>query len=210
MKKRYLLFVMLFIFIASTTLFAQPEQTMQKTRLGMGVAMGKEVFGFLGENLTFIDFPCFYVPIQFGYTFRVEPEFGFYNYNHNDDYTTILLGCGFFLTNYSGPFNLYYGARVGMYMNSGTYIETDYEWDEDVLDYVETTTEIEWSRNDMVFSPTIGAECHLCKRKLSLGGEIQFNYLMYGKEEMDGEKADDAPKVMKTKTLFFIRWYFGE
>jgi hypothetical protein len=210
MKKKYFLFVMIFIFIASTTLFAQTEQTMQKTRLGMGVAMGKEVFGFMGTNLTILDFPSFYLPIQFGYTFRVEPEFGFYRYDYDEDYTTILLGCGFFLTNYSGPFNLYYGARVGMYLNSGTYIETDYEWDDDILDYVETTTEIDWSRNDMVFSPTIGAECHLCKRKLSLGGEIQFNYLMYGKEEMDSEKADDAPKVMKTKTLFFIRWYFGE
>lgn len=210
MKKRYLLLVMLFIFIASTTLLAQPEQTMQKTRLGMGVAMGKEVFGLYGMNLTVLDFPSFYLPIQFGSTFRVEPEFGFYKYANDDDYMTMLIGCGFFLTNYLGSFNLYYGGRVGMYLNSATILETDMNWDDTINDWVETTEEIEWSRNDMVFSPTIGAECHICKRKLSLGGEIQFNYLMYGKEEVDGEKADEAPKVMKTKTLFFIRWYFGE
>ena len=47
-----------------------------------------------------------------------------------------------------------YGGRADMYLNSGTYEETDYT--------------------------------------------------------RDGEKAEDAPKVMKTKTLFFIRGYFGK
>lgn len=167
---------------------------MDGTRFGMGVAMGKEVFSYYGENLTVLDFPCIYFPIQFGSTFRLEPEFGFYRYDHNSTYTTMLIGCGVFLTRYWGSFDLYYGARAGMYRHSGTYEDID---------------EYDYKRNDFVVSPTIGAECFLCQRRLSLGGEFQFNYLMYGKEELDGVKADDAPKVMKTKTLFFIRWFFG-
>jgi hypothetical protein len=197
MKKRYLLFVMLFIFIVSTTLFAQPEQPEQKIRFGMGVAMGKEVYGLYGMNLTVLDFPSFYLPIQFGYFFRLEPEFGYYRYEYgNDIHRIMLIGCGSFLTNYWGAFNLYYGTRVGLYLNSGTMVQNDIE--------------VDYSSSDWVFAPTIGAECCICKRKLSLGGEIQFNYVLFGKEKMDSHEAKDAPKIMKTKTLFFIRWYFGE
>ncbi len=205
MKKLTCLFLMLLL--ASTMLNAQETKQLQPTfwvgtRLGMGVSLGKEVFSSMGESMTLLDFPSFYIPIQFGYTFRVEPEFGFYRYNNGDDYTTMLFGCGFFYTRFYWPtFGFYYGGRFNMYRHTGTYTE----WS----GTAQREVEYEYSRNDFAFSPTIGAECYLCGNKLCLGGEIQFNYMMVGKEKVDGVESDVSPKIMKTKTLFFIRWFFS-
>jgi len=206
MKKLACLFLMLLL--TATMLNAQEVTHVEQThwegvRFGMGVALGKEVFSLMGESLTFLDFPSFYIPIQFGYTFRVEPEFGFYRYSNGDNYTTMLFGCGFFFTKFYGSaFDIYYGGRFNMYRHTGTYTEWDPFEDEE--------EEYEYSRNDFAFSPTIGAECYLCGNRLCLGGEIQFNYMMIGKGEVDGVKGEESPKIMKTKTLFFIRWFFGK
>ena len=169
---------------------------------GFGVAMGKEPFVWFWdiENISFLDFPSFYMPIQVHRLFRIEPQFGYYKYNFSygsgypEIFSVLDTGIGAFYTWWFGPVDLYFGARFGWQF-----------WKFYEKRNQDSDTE---KRTDFYCSPTIGGE-YFFTRNLSIGGEIQFQFINYGPWIENSEPDESDIKVWKSKTLFFVRWFFG-
>ena len=200
---------MLIVFIllhASSLLNAQAAMNTDKIQFGFGAALGKEVVMIEESmNLNTVDFPSFYFPIFLASTLKIEPEFGFWKYSYKNEeeqnLTLMQFGIGAFLVKWCNRMNLQFGGRVGMMRISSHY----------KYSYMSETYESDASKTDIYFGPAIGGECFVCTN-LSLGGEIQFLYGKMGnwkyKDENDSE-SDHKEYVMRTKTLFFVRWYLG-
>jgi hypothetical protein len=205
-KLSWLFIVLLTIFFASNFAVAQEKVGMDRMRFGFGVALGKEILPAEGYPICMLDFPSFYVPIIFTPNIRIEPSFGLVKYSASntdwsDSYTLMDIGFGIFLLKWYGPVNLYFGGRVGMFKTSYKSEYTDWEGNEQTD---------EGKQTNMYFGPAIGGE-YFFTSNLSLGGEIQFIYVKMGTwdygDENGGEDDDYSESMMKTKTLFFIRWY---
>ena len=185
-------FIMLLVVTSlylSNFLHAQEE----RSRIGIGVSIGKEVLAADGMQLTLFDFPSFYLPISLSSNFRFEPEIGYYRYSGSGEdwkqsYSILSIGCGIFLMTRKGNVDIYYGARLGLISTLSSY---EYTWSDG-----------EESKTDFYVGPAIGGEYFFTKH-LTLGGEIQFNYISMGQWD-DGE---DSESVIRTKPLIFVRWY---
>lgn len=206
-KLSWLLIILLTVFFVSNFAVAQEKVGMDRMRFGFGVALGKEIFPEVGYPVSLLDFPSFYIPIIFAPNIRIEPSFGLVKYSASDtdwsdSYTLMDIGCGIFLLKWYGPVNLYFGGRVGMFKTSYKNEYTDWEGNEQTDEVKQT---------NMYFGPAIGGE-YFFTSNLSLGGEIQFIYVKmgtmdYGDDANGSEDDDYSESMMKTKTLFFIRWY---
>jgi hypothetical protein len=203
-KAAFLLIFIMALTLTATMVNAQEKVGMDRMRIGFGAALGKEIFPQEEMPLTLLDFPSFYIPIIVAPSFRIEPHFGIVKYSGSDtdweeSYTVMDFGVGLFFLRWYGMVDLYFGARIGMMRYS--YSE-EYTWD--------TTTETyDGSRSDLYLAPAFGGE-YFFTPHLSLGGEIQFNYVMIGDwDEENGSDSDEDvnESLIKTKTLFFIRWY---
>lgn len=195
MKKANFLFVIVVIFLLATSQLHAEEK---KRRIGFGVSWGKQFF-VSGEGLvTYFDFPSFYVPIIISSHFRFEPEIGYYRYRRSDEdwkysYTVLFTGCGIFYMMGKEKVDIYYGARLGLIHTS--YL-SEYSWNGQDKD--------EATKTDFYVGPAIGGEYFFTKH-LSLGGEIQVNYIFIGKwSDIVGKRSEST---IRTKTLFFLRWY---
>jgi hypothetical protein len=173
------------------------------------VVIGKEVMNMngFGEPIPMInsvDFPTFYVPVLIMPSIRVEPEFGLLKYSTSlsgvdEKYTVMFFGAGIFLTQWYGQVELHLGGRVNWLL--GRY-------------HHENGWEYTVTRIDFTWGPAIGGEYFFTKN-LSLGGEVQFNFVKIGNSKTDPEvnaadnveEAEQSP--MRTKPLVFVRWYFG-
>ena len=178
----------------------QVQAQTKSKRIGLGVSLGKEMFADEGLSLTMLDFPSLYVPIV-SPTFRFEPEIGFIQFSNSDDYSEytynlLLLGVGIFKQTQKGQTNLYYGLRAGMSWSS-----YHYEYEDDWYYGDDEDTE---SKTDFYFGPAVGGE-YCFTEHLSLGGEIQFNVILFGSYDEDD---DESVTLLKTKPLIFVRWYF--
>ncbi|HHS12244.1 MAG TPA: hypothetical protein ENN03_00585 [bacterium] len=203
MKKCLVVLLALLMF---TSLAAGEEKmtTADNLRIGLGAAIGKEILPYsMGSGFVFkmVDFPSFYIPIIIASNFRVEPFFGFYNlkFEEGDDWESLNYmeyGAGLFFMKWFGPVDLYGGVRFGFFFSkmAGEYNDS----------------ESSWSRNDLFVGPALGGE-YFFTRHLSLGGEVQFIYTKWGDEKYEPSSPNGSDDLtvteMKTKTLFFIRWY---
>lgn len=169
---------------------------------GLGVAMGKEpvIWWWDVENISYLDFPSFYMPIQVNRFFRIEPQFGYYKFDFQyddgdqDKISVIDTGIGAFYTWWFGPVDLYFGGRFGWQF---------WKYYEDWWGSIDKQ-----KRTDFYWGPAIGGE-YFFSRNLSIGGEIQFQFIDYGPFIEDSVPDESDFKAWKSKTLFFIRWFFG-
>lgn len=216
MKTQCWIYLILVVFtLNANTLFAQEDMSTEKLSIGLGVALGKELFSIyeLDGNVSLPDFPSFYVPIQLSKSFRIEPEIGYFRYSIENDLeessAVLVLGCGLFYTHWHGKANIYFGGRFELYRYSSQVADYDLEWNGDSYDWIQTAGH-DYTTSNWVLSPAIGSEYFICPNKLSLGGEIQLNYTIVGDLKVDGESVDEdyTEHLLKTKTLFFIRWFF--
>ncbi len=191
-KASFIMLLVMTSFFLSNFLHAQEE----RSRIGFGVSLGKEIIVGAGEvmQLTLFDFPSFYLPINLSSNFRFEPEIGYYRYSAsdgdwNDSYNIFKIGCGIFYITRKGKVDIYCGARLGLISTSYSY---ESQWGDE-----------EDSKTDFYVGPAIGGEYFFTKH-LSLGGEIQFNYISMG--QWDDEEG--SASVIRTKPLIFVRWYF--
>lgn len=188
-KASFIMLLVVTSFYLSNFLHAQEE----RSRIGIGVSIGKEVLPTDGMQLTLFDFPSFYLPISLSSNFRFEPEIGYYRYSGSDEdwkesASILSIGCGIFLMTRKGKVDIYYGARLGLISTSHSY---EYPWSDG-----------EESKTDFYVGPAIGGE-YFFNKHLTLGGEIQFNYISMGQWD-DGEGSES---VIRTKPLIFVRWY---
>lgn len=176
MKKiSFILLFMVSFFLVSNLIHAQEKEN----RVGIGISIGKEIM-FEEGTFTLLDFPSFYVTFILSSHFRVEPEIGYYRYSSSwsdpysegkSSYGILSVGCGLFYTIRKEKVDIYYGARLGFIRTSSYYKSSWNEWN--------GTTETDRSRVDFYIGPALGGEYFFTKH-LSLGGEIQLNYISIG------------------------------
>jgi hypothetical protein len=182
-----------------------------RPKLGLGVAIGKEVYS-VGEmsdpvpEIKTVDFPSIYIPIRIAPNIRVEPEIGFFRYSvesvTDQTFTLLLYGAGVFFLQNIGAVDLSWGVRFNL-MNE-TYHVSGAGVDQTV------------KRKDTIYGPALGGE-YFFTPNLSLGGEVQFNLMTLGELKFEGDGANAGEdnekvksKIMRTKPLVFVRWYFGK
>jgi hypothetical protein len=190
--------------LATTTVVVRPNP-----RIGLGVALGKEVFEITNNGtVNQVDFPTFYIPVFIHPHLRVEPEIGYVRNAESlsgltNTNTVLLAGIGVFLTTWAGPVNLYYGARV------------DGVW-KTIHQEFPAADETKWV--DWIWGPALGGE-YFFTPHLSLGGEIQFNLIRYDVKTIKDDSVNDPSgstghelkrTSLRTKPLVFVRWYFGK
>ncbi len=194
-----IIFVQLFLAIfllVWNPLYGQVDSTKSATRIGIGVSIGNDLALGNGE---FVFLPLglgnFYIPILVSPKLRLEPEFGlFRSSSSNDNFETTLtnfrFGLGIFPLIQKDKANLYYGLRVGIILTSSSFKFDDIDDSE--------------SKTDFYIGPAVGGE-YFFNDHISLGGEVQLNYISIGQEDDD---SDVSESVIVTRTLVFIRWYF--
>ncbi|TEU00108.1 MAG: hypothetical protein E3J23_03460 [Candidatus Stahlbacteria bacterium] len=189
--------IFIILFVCISLLMVNPLQAQEKrSSIGLGVSLGKELY--MG-GLTLLDFPTFYLPITLSSNFRIEPEIGYYRYssefeNSETTETYLTVGCGIFLISQKGKTNIYYGLRLG-------FIRV-YEYDKWIWNGQDV---YEAHRTDYYIGPAIGGE-YFFNKHLSLGGEIQVNFISIGK--WSDSTGKHSVSVTRTKPLIFVRWYF--
>jgi len=199
--KRFTL-VLLVVMLAGGLVYAQEKATTASVdgmRVGMGVSFGKETFPEISmfSPMSLLDFPTFYVPIQLNSMFRVEPEFGLYRVkmtsgSSSQTISIMCIGAGILYTKWYGNCDIYAGGRLQYFMWKQSY---------------SNGTSSDSDKKDLVISPVIGAEAYACKH-VSFGGEVQFNIGTLGNWEGGNSTDDEDVSFLKTKGLFFIRWWF--
>ena len=135
---------------------------------------------------------AFYVPINIGENFKVEPELGFFRYkasqgdNESTD-TQWRFGTGlFYVFSERESLRPYVGPRLGIVSTS-----------EKFNDESDTQT-------DFFVGLALGAEYYFSSH-FTLGGEFQFSYVNIGSPE----GADDLSRnLFGSNGLIFVRWYF--
>jgi hypothetical protein len=193
-KATFFLLLGIAFLLMSNLVYAQEKAP----SFGIGVSMGREILMVYDQGIvTLSDYPSFYMPIPISSGFRIEPEIGLWlhSYSREDggdrksSYSIISLGCGIFPITNKGKIYIYYGARFRMvrFLNS---IEDVY-------------TDRDDSKTDIHFGPAVGGE-YFFTDHFTLGGEVQLDYISIGQFDDD----DVSEKLINTKTLIFVRWYF--
>ena len=204
--------------------------------LGAGVSVEPALFGQMvytsyGESGTFSTVgPLYsvspyyiYIPVTLTKNFRIEPRFGIYSFSNEtstsltpsqpskDDITLTNIGLSVeYLFPVGERFQLYAGPRAGLNFISETssyYGYTGYPAYGNI-----TTTR---SETDFMISGVFGAE-YFPLRELSVGGEIDFNYVSFGNPDYTETPTSSATQGTTTRTqslvstgaLLFVRWYF--
>lgn len=185
------IFIILTILVLASSLSAQEEST---NKYGFGVNLYSNRFGSLFSNT---DLTSFYVTMQVGETFRIEPEIGLLSVSideNNGDkisFSEAKLGLGlFYVVNPNKTTSLFVGPRIGFLR----YAETEDE----------SGSEESMSATDFYIGLCTGAEHHFSKH-FSLGGEIQLEYIKCGKIS----STSDSIKSFGHNALLTVRWYFN-
>ncbi|HEX7070356.1 MAG TPA: outer membrane beta-barrel protein [Rhodothermales bacterium] len=174
----------------ATLLTVAPAAQAQDNRVGLGLGIAT---AGVTDGLDF-GTAAIYVPIDFG-SFRLEPEVGFVRFDREagpveQSNTVFHLGTGIFAMRPHGNTALYYGGRIGFARQSE---ETELPGGDE-----------EESSTNLFLGPAVGAEYAFSER-FSLGGEAQIIFTALGEED-DGEDVESS--LIRTRTVFFVRWYF--
>ncbi|MCK5742648.1 MAG: outer membrane beta-barrel protein [Chlorobi bacterium] len=179
------------------------------TKIGLGISLNPASLFNSGEMMFLpVSMMNIYLPIQFGNSFRLEPEFGIYRDSEiikNDldgdierIYSFYRIGLGAFKTiKPANNFLMYFGPRIGVLMVSS---ERNYSNDPDRTS----------SQNIIIIGGSVGGEYYLSDH-FSLGAEVQLNFFSYGDEEETPESQFDSESsqtVITTNGLIFARFYF--
>ena len=184
------------ILLLSITLIAftanAQEETRSITKMGIGIGISPSILLSDDDSESILSSTSIYFPVTTA-TFRFEPELGIYRYSlslDSDDIsqTALKVGAGFFWLNTLYNTTVYYGTRAGIiyYSVSGSAV-----------------SESE-SETDLYIGPAIGGEYNFSAR-LSIGGEAQ---LIYSLSREDFGDSTLETHILKTRPVFFVRWYF--
>ena len=207
--KKLIVFAILLI---SLLLVIQIQAQEKSMRFGLGVSIGTELQNNDNERTTPLSIPTFYVPIILSPKFRIEPQIGFLIGTSSDDdkdqtNKMFSIGAGIFMQSRKGKADLYYGLRVGVLLSSYK-IEVappDSAQQQPMGPFAPPPPQDESdSMTDIFIGPAIGGE-YFVSDHLSVGGEIELQYIILGQYE---ENEDVSQSLMKVKPLIFVRWYY--
>jgi len=145
-----------------------------------------------------------YIPINFGKSYRLEPQLGFNSYSKETEYrkyslTSFKFGIGFFQMKQMNKATLYYGMRLALIYSSET--------SKDRLIYLLYAGGDKKSGFGFIIAPAIGGEYFVCEN-ISLGCEVQFKLLLNNLDNPNNNNDYEDTKQYSTNTLFFTRFYF--
>jgi hypothetical protein len=158
-------------------------------KVGIGVSLSPLSSVFVTEEIGVTTVPggtfAFYVPINIGENFKVEPELGFFRYkeSYGDNEATV--------TQWRLAMGLLYVLRER----------------ESLRPYVSTSekfNDADDSQTDFFVGLALGAEYYFSSH-FTLGGEFQLNYVNIGSPE---DVDDLSRNLFSSNGLIFIRWYF--
>ena len=147
----------------------------------------------------------FYVPINIGDKFKIEPELGYWRVkqkasgdgiNAEQTLTQWRLAAGLlYMFPQKASLTPYIGPRVGIVKSSRTQ-----KFD---------TSEDKVSQTDFFLGLALGGEYYFSSH-FTLGGEFQFNYISIGEPDVEGvpSTVEFDTDFFSTNGLVFIRWYF--
>lgn len=164
-----------------------------------------------------------YLLVTLTKNFRIEPRFGIYSFSNEtsnsvtpsqpskDDITLTNIGLSVeYLFPVGEKFQLYAGPRASLNFISET---SNYYGYTVFPAYGNITTTL--SETDFMISGIFGAE-YFPLRELSVGGEIDFNYVSFGNPNftqtpLSGPEQGTTTRtqsLVSTGALLFVRWYF--
>ena len=218
MKIKLLLCCLVMLTVAS---FISAQEI--KVRPGVGISFSTNdfsdllLFGTPPSTRVFLRSPHIYVPVRIGENFRVEPEGSIFyvseerttertgETSRSSGTTTIIrVGSGLFYV-WSGDNSLdyYVGPRLGIF-------STLFSSRSDNGEEMKSST----SQFDFFVGPSVGGEFFFTPQ-LSLGGEVQVNYISFGQPETERTPPDSSTSTTTTTksvvisdALIFLRWYF--
>ena len=164
-----------------------------------------------------------YLPVTLTRNFRIEPRFGIYSFSNEtsnsltpsqptkDNLTLTHIGLSIeYLIPVTERFQIYAGPRAGLNFISET---SSYYGYTVFPTYGNITTTR--SETDFMISGIFGAE-FFALRELSVGGEIDFNYVSFGNPDFtqtppsgpEQGTTSRTQSLVSTGALLFVRWYF--
>ena len=224
--------------IAAIMLICSPAGAQDTLRyhLGAGVSVEPGLFGqtvymsTMGSGLYVTTGPLYsvspyyiYFPVTLTRNFRIEPRFGIYSLHNEssnsltpsqptkDDLTLTHIGLSIeYLIPVTERFQIYAGPRAGLNFISETSSYYGYTVYPAYGNF--TTTQ---SETDFMISGIFGGE-FFPLRELSVGGEIDINYVSFGNPDYTQTPPSTSAQGTTTRTqslvstgaLLFVRWYF--
>lgn len=198
--------ILIFLMVLSFSSEAQDTET----RYGIGVNFAKD---FVYANVGGGDYSILALPYDFsnisfivrGEKFRFEPMIGYFRYGRDYSqgstsseyiYSNWRLGANLSVNNVIGTMHHYYGITIGVILSS---ISSEFksEFNSEKSDE---------SKTDFFIGPILGGEYNF-NEFLSLGGEIQFNYISLGQYN-DDSNAERSESLLTTRAIIVLRWYF--
>ena len=197
------------IFFMLTVTFPLSAQEVEN-KYGIGVNFAKD---FVYANVGGADYSILALPYDFsnisfivrGEKFRLEPMIGYFRYGRNYSqgsssskysYSNWRLGANLSVNNANGAMHHYYGITIGVILSSMS-SEITSEFNSGKNDE---------SKTDFFIGPILGGEYNF-NEFLSLGGEIQFNYISLGQYNDDSD-AEISESLLTTRAIIVLRWYF--
>lgn len=176
------------------------------TIYGAGISINPTAFFPENDETLFLPsgMATFYLPIKFGESFTLEPEFGIYlrsakEESYNEDISFSRFGLGLFHGLMKKEnFSMNLGARLA-YLSNSTEISNDGE----------TISEI--SQSALSIGLCLGGEYFL-SNYFSIGLEMQANYFIYEIPTVrpaDFEFNRFEQNILSTNGLLFFRFYFN-
>jgi hypothetical protein len=224
------------ILLVAVLVTSAPAQAQDSSgfHFGAGISVEPSLFGqtlvydgegmYLGMNPLYSASPYYiYLPVTLTKNFRVEPRFGIYSYSNEStnslspsetdksDFTITHIGLAVeYIIPVSERFQMYAGPRAGL--NFLTSTSTSYQYNGTPSPVSVTTTN---SETDFMISGIFGGE-YLPVKDLSIGGEIDINYVTFGNPDYTESSAPVGStstttitrSLVSTGALLFIRWNF--
>ncbi len=188
--------VSLFILVIFTLNLSAQEA---ETRYGIGVNFAKDfvLAAVGGADYSFMSLPYDFSNISIVFRspkVRLEPSVGYFRYSISNGTERSLsdwrLGLNLAVNNVTGNMHHYYGINIGVILSSISVESGSSSSDE--------------SKTDFFIGPLIGGEYNFSEY-LSLGGEVQFNYISLGQYDEDSDASESA---LTTRAIIILRWYF--
>ena len=196
--------IVIAFFICTPGLFSQ-------VKVGVGIGLKPISYGENNASITSGGIGSFYIPIQFPFGLKLEPEFAVYSshsessskessYNEDIDIVSYAIRGSY---NFKVDSSLFYntGIRVGWSKSNHDYWERNTIYTVDVYHLSNKFTYY-------TIGISFGSEYFLYKN-FSLGAEIQLNYNFAGKPKNESEFYTFSKYSYGTSGIVFVRFYFN-